>query len=842
MEFFKRKVLLNQSDDIYIDFSYFNNSRGDKIQIYKFDLFLSKLLLVFATIFFSLALLSFIAGYSLVFLLFFSFAIYSFMFSFFLRRDRNILDDKIKNIDLSAFLTSKNTRKINFFDFFDFDSLCFVDKCILEKEKFLHKLFYYTSRDKRVQALFQKRLGIDLDYFNQNNISESLVANATNESLFFFFKNLLETSKRLNVSKIDNITIQITFLKFYLNKEISKFEVNQEFFDSFFKWISNNNFQKKYIENFKIHLNRRPIGNLNSSLTSVGTPLINKYGEDLPVTSNIEKLLAIGREDSEERIFRYLENNSGGCILLVGERGTGKTHFLNYIALQITSGNVNTALLEKRLVNIDLNKLSIILGNQDNFKKIFLGILEESSARNNIILSIENIDQIFMFENGIKQQIVNSLINSISRNKNRILATSDTQNFTRYIKPNKFMDTLFERIDFVEPDNNNLFQILADHAEIFEEKFKVSVNFSAIKRIVELKNKFDLEEFLPQKAIVLLEESILKSLSQKSTQIDQNDVDAVVSLKSGVNFGFISSDEANKLLNIEKLMQKKLFGQDEAIYAVSSAIRKARSGITSEKKPLATFLFFGPTGVGKTELAKILAETYYGNSEHIVRLDMSEFQEERNLDRIIGGINDQGEQISGFLVERIRKTPHTIVLLDEIEKANKRVLDLFLQVLDEGFMTDYQGYKVDFRNSIIIATSNIGSKTISNFDLSKGTFEDLKLIVEGELRDFFRLEFLNRFDKLIMFRHLDTEEILKIVDKNLSQIREILKKKGIDIQWNKATLDTIAGSSYSRKFGAREVARVVGELIQDKLASLIISGQVVAGSTIIFKGLDYEIV
>ena len=315
-----------------------------------------------------------------------------------------------------------------------------------------------------------------------------------------------------------------------------------------------------------------------------------------------------------------------------------------------------------------------------------------------------------------------------------------------------------------------------------------------------------------------------------------------MSLKAGINIGFISQSESDRLLRLEENIHLTYVGQEHAVSTICNAIRRARTGIRSTTKPIASFLFYGPTGVGKTELAKAIARSYYGSEDKMIRLDMSEFQEEQNIERLIGEIDQNGNMIGGFFVEALKKQPFSLVLLDEIEKANPKVLDLFLQVLDEGYLTDAGGNKVDFRNTIIVATSNIGAKIILNYKCeSDGDYANLEKVLQEELVKHFRVEFLNRFDGLILFKKLSVQQVCSIVNNFLIKIKEILKDQDILFEWDQVTVEKIASLAYNPDFGARFVKRKIQELVENKISELIIKNILKSGKKIIFKELDYEV-
>ncbi len=501
----------------------------------------------------------------------------------------------------------------------------------------------------------------------------------------------------------------------------------------------------------------------------------------------------------------------------------------------MTVEDVPKALRDFRLVVVDLNKILTKTASIDSFKSNLQNMFEEVRISGNIILVLEEFSQILNIRDDARLEVANLIINAIDALKLQIIATSNYGNYTKYIQSNKSLAALFEVVKLNEPSSNVALQILIDEVPRLENKYALNIQVSALKRIVEFSSKFDFERVMPDKGIDLLEEACVRAKAEALKFVDINLVDTLLSDKIGVNVGSISKGDSEVLLNI---MHKRIVGQDDAINAIVSAVKRSRSGLTNSKRPIASFMFFGPTGVGKTEVAKALADVYYGNEKLMVRIDMSEYQEEQNLNRLIGYSDDDGNFIGGYLTEAVRSRPYCLVLLDEVEKANKKVLDLFLQVLDEGSLTDGAGRKTDFTNTIIIMTSNVGSKKITDLILQGNKYNDVEKEALSDLREFFRIEFLNRFDKLIMFKPLTKIEIQEIVRLTLEKINENLLTRGISISWNDKTLTDLAEMGYNPVYGARELRRVVQEQIEDKLADLIISGTLKSGSEAVLDGLN----
>ena len=474
----------------------------------------------------------------------------------------------------------------------------------------------------------------------------------------------------------------------------------------------------------------------------------------------------------------------------------------------------------------------------ESFKTNLHKIFEEIKMSGNIVLVMEDFAQILNIRDDSKMEVVNLIIGNINEFNLKVIATSTQDDYNKLIRPIKTLASLFDVVQLKEPGSNIALQILIDEVPNLEKKYGLSIQINALKRVVELSPRFNYERVLPDKGIDLLEECCINARNSGLKHVDISIVDEVLKSKTGINVGNISSEEAEMLKNLEERLHERVVGQDEAIKSIAMAIRRSRSGLGNPNKPVASFLFFGPTGVGKTELAKTLADVYYGSEKLMIRVDMSEYQEESNLSRLIGYTDNRGNFIGGYLTEAVRTRPYSLILLDEVEKANKKVLDLFLQVLDDGFLTDGMGRKIDFTNTMIIMTSNVASREIADLIIKGYKYNEVFKIVSEKLRLEFRVEFLNRFDKVIMFKPLTIFEIKEIVRIVLEKIKSGLLNRGIMIEWNDKTLSELAEVSYNQVYGAREIRRVVQERIEDQLASLIIEGKIKSGIDIKFDGLN----
>ncbi|KKQ34373.1 MAG: hypothetical protein US52_C0061G0002 [candidate division WS6 bacterium GW2011_GWA2_37_6] len=604
------------------------------------------------------------------------------------------------------------------------------------------------------------------------------------------------------------------------------------------EWSKAQAISKRYKKLWKFRASLKPKNTVNRSYTSAYTSTLNKYSRDLTLEVAEGKFVyAISREEEIAQIVRNLRQEGKAAVLLIGETGVGKSTILRSIAVKMVVEDVPNELQDKRLIEFDFQKAIASAKGTNELRKVIEKIFQEVERSKNVILVIDDLDELVNIREEIAGEIIATISKSMERNKMKLVATTSRLGYSRNIKPNSMLSSMFDIVEIDEPSSEIALQILLDERDTMEAKYNVRIQFEAAWSAVDLSVKYDPTRLLPFKAIDLIEDACIYTLENGLDYVSSKEVEKVISKDAGIKIGSLSGSESGKLMQLENIMHKRVIGQDKAIEAVSAALRRARAGLAGKNKPVASFLFFGPTGVGKTEVARTLASVYFGDEKLLTRIDMSEFQEGENVKRLIGYM--QGDDfIGGQLTEKVRSNPFSLVLLDEIEKANPQVLDLFLQVLDEGHITDGIGRKVDFRNTIIIATSNIGSGRIAASLEAGKDYEETYRIAQEELRKELRIEFLNRFDKVIMFKPLNRVEIEHIADLMMKKLADRLAERGIELEYTAQLLDELAQKGYSPVFGAREMNRVIQDEVENRIADMIVSGKVKSGGKVRLESLN----
>ncbi|KKU93779.1 MAG: ATPase AAA-2 domain protein [Parcubacteria group bacterium GW2011_GWA1_48_11b] len=569
---------------------------------------------------------------------------------------------------------------------------------------------------------------------------------------------------------------------------------------------------------------------MNRAWTARPTPYLDQFAEDITDLARLEQVgFLIGHEQEYDRLSDVLSRPGRPNVLLVGDPGSGKSTLTAHLAFQIIKDRVPDQLFDKRLVKLDVGGL-VAGAEEGDLQNRVKRIIEEIVRAGNIILYIPDIHNLLKTSGQMRMSAADMLIPAIKSSAFSVIGATYPREFKQYIETNNDFVSAFEVVKVQEISENDAVRFLVYESLILERQYKIIISFSAIKQAVELAHKYFRQKLLPASAEDLLKEVLADVAEKKKKILTADDVIAVAEKKVNVPIHKAGKAEAEKLLNLEDLIHRQLVDQEEAVKAVSRALREYRSGLSRKGGPIAAFLFVGPTGVGKTELSKILAKIQFGSSEMMVRLDMSEYQDKGSIMRLIGSSDGS---ISGSLTSAIMDKPYSLVLLDEFEKAHPDILNLFLQVFDDGRLTDNLGRVANFQNTIIIATSNAHSEFIKSEiekgQNAKGISEQLK----KKLTDYFKPELLNRFSGIIVFGSLLPQDIEAITRFQLKELSATLgESQGIGLQFEEAAVKEIARLGYDPVFGARPLRGVISEKLRSVLAEKILNGEVSRGTTV----------
>ena len=632
------------------------------------------------------------------------------------------------------------------------------------------------------------------------------------------------------------------------------------------------------------------------------TPSLDKYGQDLTLKAQKNEIdPVIGREKEIERVIQILSRRTKNNPCLIGEPGVGKTAIAEGLALKIFSGDVPEILKDKRLVTLDLTGMVAGTKYRGDFEERIKGCLDEVVKARDVILFIDEVHN--LIGTGSAEGAVdaaNILKPTLARGEIQLIGATTLNEYRKFIEKDSALERRFQPIKVGEPSENEAVEILKGLRDRYEAHHKVKITDEAINSAVRLSARYISDRYLPDKAIDLideaasrvrlrsfttpdeireLEEKLKETTKEKTAAVDGQDFEKAASLRdkekelislltvsrtrwkeenakekgsvgareiceiisgwTGIPVTEITKEESERLLKMEEVLHERIVGQDKAVSAVARALRRGRSGLRDPKKPMGSFIFLGPTGVGKTELCKALSLAVFGSEDAMIRFDMSEFMEKHNASRLVGSPPGYvGYDEGGQLTEKVRRKPYSVILFDEIEKAHPDVFNMLLQILDDGILTDSQGRRVDFRNTVIIMTSNLGAKLIAGEEKSIGFTKNessdesdkrIETAVMKELKKAFRPEFINRLDEIIVFRQLKKDEILLISKKLLTELEGRLKEQDITLTFTDEVAAKIAEEGFDPVYGARPLKRAIRKLIEDPLSQMILEGKVAGG-------------
>ena len=638
-----------------------------------------------------------------------------------------------------------------------------------------------------------------------------------------------------------------------------------------------------------------------------GGSALDKFGRDLTqAAKNGEIDPVIGREKEIQRVIQILSRRTKNNPVLIGEPGVGKTAVAEGLALEIAKGNVPEILKDKRVVSLDLTGMVAGAKYRGDFEERIKAAIDEVKKSKNTILFIDELHTIVgagAAEGSV--DAANILKPSLARGDFQVIGATTLNEYRKYIEKDAALERRFQPVKVGEPTPEQAVQILKGLRDSYEAHHKVKITDEAINAAVTLSSRYIADRYLPDKAIDLIDEGASKvrlaSLTSpdnvkeledeiadyekekasaineqdferaarlrdeqkelqtklddakkkwqeqqkgNSGEVTAEDIAKIVSEWTGIPVVQLTKEESERLLNMENVLHERVIGQSEAVTAIAKAIRRGRVGLKDPKRPVGSFIFLGPTGVGKTELCKALAEAMFGDENAMLRLDMSEYMEKHTVSKLIGSPPGYvGFEEGGQLTEKVRRKPYSVVLFDEIEKAHPDVFNMLLQILEDGRLTDSQGRTVDFKNTIIIMTSNVGARLITekqsslgfnseNENAEESEKKDIKELVTGELRKVFRPEFLNRVDDIIVFNKLNKDEIKQIAVKMLKTLENRLDKMNIKISFTDNAISEIADKGFDENYGARPLRRAIQNEIEDPLSEQMLEGKVKDGAVV----------
>jgi len=585
--------------------------------------------------------------------------------------------------------------------------------------------------------------------------------------------------------------------------------------------------------------------------------VLERFGIDLTEQARKGTLdPVVGRDKEVERLIHILLRRTKNNPIIIGDAGVGKTAIIEGLAQSIVKGTAPKDLLNKKIIQLDISSLVAGASHRGEFEERLRNVVKEAQAQIGVIILF--IDEIHMLigagDSEGTMDASNIIKPFLARGQLQIIGTTTTAEYRRYFEKDKAFERRFQPILAEEPTEKVAIEMLNVLKPKYENFHKVVITDEAVKSAVHLSKKYIGERFLPDKGVDLLDEASaeVRLLESEGKRQDNNvkstDIEKIVSSWTGIPITKLTEDESEKLLHLEDLIHKRLINQENAVSAVSEAVRRGRIGLASANRPIASFVFLGPTGVGKTELAKALAEILFGKEESMIRLDMSEYMEKHEVAKLIGAPPGYvGYEEGGQLTEAVRAKPYSIVLLDEVEKAHPDVFNILLQLLEDGRLTDNKGNTISFKNTIIIATSNIGSALIQQQLLGgqkqvdethiNERMQELSTILMGELHKFFKPELLNRFDEVVIFEPLSQKHMLVIAKLGIEKTKKLLAEQNVGLEITEKALEQLAKEGYDPVYGARPLRRLVQSAIENPIALLLIQKNFAQNEVIM---VDYD--
>ena len=768
-------------------------------------------------------------------------------------------ETKIKRPEIALKLSDAITDPDNYnlADFLSLDAAKIVRDSInfCKRKKIIASssvLFYAATKSSKDIALICFRLGLDTNKL-RNDLKNFLEKTQKHDQLSINFsddfqKTILEAAevsetRGHNLIGEKEILVALAKNNEFFKKVLVENDLKEIDVENMTLWLDSAEDAAEKNRKFWTYENLSRSGSMGKEWASGYTITLDKFSTDW--TKVVSKWMfreVIGHKKETEEVEMILSKSSLSNALIVGNPGTGRKSIIEAIAQKCYLGTALPELNNKRVVELDVVSLSAQIQDFEKMESVLDQIFSEVLEAGNVILAIDDL------ENFVGQSVQRAGAIDISGILSKYLAMASFQfvgvtsyeGLHRSIEQNPSFADFFRKVEVREITEAETIRILQSAALESEYKHKILILYPSIREIVNLTGRYMPSLPFPKKALDILDEVVVYVQTLREKVVLPHHVSEIISNKTEIPVGKMEVKEKETLLNLENLIHQRIVNQEEAVKEISIAMRRARAGLSSKTRPMGTFLFLGPTGVGKTETSKALAQIYFGSEEKMIRLDMSEFQAISDIPRLIGAISPV--EMQGLLTTPVRETPFSLVLLDEIEKSHPNILNLFLQVLDEGHITDGQGRKVVFTNTIIIGTSNAGADMIFKEVESGRPIEKDVLFSALFDKNIFKPEFINRFDATVIFHPLTKDNLLKIAQLSLQGLQKNLKEKEIDFEITESLKEKIVELSYKPAYGAREMRRVVQDKVENSIAEALLSDKIKKGDRIELNPETFEII
>lgn len=713
-------------------------------------------------------------------------------------------------------------------------------------------LFYALLKKSKDMRILIYRLGLDVKKMEgdlKNYLEKQQRQDKFNLSFSNSFQKTItaagEISEKRGHGRIEEKDILVALSKHdeFFKKNLIEYELKEQDVENITLWSDFIEKRVKQNKAFWTKENLLKLGSLGRDFASGFTVTLDQFSIDW--AKIIQRSLfneVIGHKEEIDEAEIVLAKSNLSNLLIVGEPGVGRKSLVKALAQRCYLQNSLPELNSKRMVELDLVALLARIENPERLEIILEQVFEEARTAGNVILVIDELDNFIgqTFQKPGTIDISGILAKYLSLPNFHFIGITSYEGLHRKLEQNPSFLEYFVKVEVSELSEPETIRVLQNATLIFEKKYDILIIYLALREVTNLTGKYLPSTPFPKKAIDILQEAVIYAKSLKEEVLLPHHIAKIISDKTHIPVGKMEFKEKSVLLNLENLIHKRIVNQEEAVKELSVAMRRARSGISSDKRPMGVFLFLGPTGVGKTQTAKALAEIYFKGESKMVRIDMSEFQAIADIPRLIGSISPVEQQ--GLLTTPVRENPFSLVLLDEIEKAHLNILNLFLQVFDEGHITDGQGRKVIFTNTIIICTSNAGAELIFQLIEKKNKIEKEKLLDFLFQKGVFKPEFVNRFDSTVIFHPLTKDNLLDIAQLMLDDIRMNLKEKDIDFIVTDSLKEKIVDMSYRPEFGAREMRRVLQDGVENEIAKSLLSDEIVKGDKFEINPNNFQII